>query len=140
MVIRWGSKGKVLLPREGDDEGEENEEEEGTVKLTPVHRLRQLEPSLFFKGQMTSLLASVTENELVSELRGGMVHMCSLPLSMNLSVSHSLLLSFVVVVLVCGGGSAGVYGEQDDPGEVDIYVEAKGYEHNRGSQRGEMQK
>jgi hypothetical protein len=34
-----------------------------------------LEPSLFFKGQTTSLLASVTEKELVSELRGGMVHM-----------------------------------------------------------------
>jgi hypothetical protein len=32
-----------------------------------------LEPSLFFKGQTTSLLASVTEKELVSELRGGMV-------------------------------------------------------------------
>jgi hypothetical protein len=34
-----------------------------------------LEPSLFFKGQTTSLLASVTEKELVNELRGGMVHM-----------------------------------------------------------------
>lgn len=43
--------------------------------LTPRHRLRQLELSLFFKGQTTSLLASVTEKELVSELRGGMVHM-----------------------------------------------------------------
>jgi hypothetical protein len=43
-------------------------------KLTPKHLLRQLEPSLFFKGQTTSLLASVTEKELVSELRGGMVH------------------------------------------------------------------
>lgn len=42
--------------------------------LTPRHRLRQLEPSLFFKGQTTSLLASVTEKELVSELLGGMVH------------------------------------------------------------------
>jgi hypothetical protein len=61
------------------DEGEQNEDK-WKGKLTPVHRLRQLEPSLFFKGQMTSLLASVTENELVSELRGGMVHMCSVPL------------------------------------------------------------
>lgn len=43
-------------------------------QLTPKQRLRQLEPSLFFKGQTTSLLASVTEKELVSELRGGMVH------------------------------------------------------------------
>lgn len=43
-------------------------------ELTPRHRLRQLEPSLFFKGHTTSLLASVTEKELVSELRGGMVH------------------------------------------------------------------
>jgi hypothetical protein len=83
-VIRWGSEGKVALlslPREGDNEGEENQDE-WKVQLTPVHRLRQLEPALFFKGQMTSLLASVTENELVSELRGGMVHMCSLSLSL----------------------------------------------------------
>lgn len=43
-------------------------------ELTPRHRLRQLEPSLFFKGHTTSLLASVTEKELVRELRGGMVH------------------------------------------------------------------
>lgn len=42
--------------------------------LTPRHLFRQLELSLFFNGQTTSLLASVTEKELVSELRGGMVY------------------------------------------------------------------
>jgi hypothetical protein len=34
-----------------------------------------LEPSLFFKGQTTSLLASVTEKELVKDARGGMICM-----------------------------------------------------------------
>jgi hypothetical protein len=43
--------------------------------LTPKHLFRQLEPSLFFKGQTTSLLASVTEKELVKDARGGMVCM-----------------------------------------------------------------
>lgn len=43
------------------------------ASLTPRHRLRQLEPSLLVKGHTTSLLASETENELVSEVRGGMV-------------------------------------------------------------------
>lgn len=47
----------------------------GTGKLTPKHLFRQLEPSLFFSGQTTSLLASVTENELVMDARGGMVCM-----------------------------------------------------------------
>jgi hypothetical protein len=46
-------------------------------KLTPKHLLRQLEPSLFVNGQTTSLLASDTEKELVSEVRGGMVCMCA---------------------------------------------------------------
>lgn len=41
--------------------------------LTPRHRLRQLEPSLLVSGQTTSLLASVTEKELVREGLGGMV-------------------------------------------------------------------
>lgn len=54
--------------------GETTETKRGKASLTPKHRLRQLEASLFFKGQTTSLLASVTEKELVSELRGGMVH------------------------------------------------------------------
>lgn len=44
-------------------------------RLTPRHRLRQLEPSLLVSGQTTSLLASDTEKELVSEVRGGMVCM-----------------------------------------------------------------
>jgi hypothetical protein len=43
-------------------------------KLTPKHRLRQLEPSLLVKGQTTSLLASETEKELVSDDRGGMIY------------------------------------------------------------------
>lgn len=45
-------------------------------KLTPKHRLRQLDPSLFVSGHTTSLLASDTEKELVKEVRGGMVCMC----------------------------------------------------------------
>lgn len=44
-------------------------------RLTPKHLFRQFEPSLFFKGQTTSLLASVTEKELVKDARGGMVCM-----------------------------------------------------------------
>jgi hypothetical protein len=103
-------------------------------QLTPVHRLRQLDPSLFFKGQMTSLLASVTENELVSELRGGMVHMCSsLPLSLcrslGLWLSHCGL-SFVLLNLSLCGGFGGI-GEQEDPGMY-IYVEDKGSEDHNG--------
>ncbi|GAT22481.1 hypothetical protein RIB2604_01505150 [Aspergillus luchuensis] len=39
------------------------------------HLFRQLEPSLFFNGHTTSLLTSVTEKELVSDARGGMVCM-----------------------------------------------------------------
>lgn len=54
-------------------------------KLTPKHLFRQLEPSLFVNGHTTSLLASDTEKELVSEVRGGMVCMCA---------------SYVVVVVV----------------------------------------
>lgn len=46
-------------------------------KLTPKHLLRQLEPSLLVNGHTTSLLASDTEKELVSEVRGGMVCMCA---------------------------------------------------------------
>ncbi|KAF3400928.1 hypothetical protein DPV78_004939 [Talaromyces pinophilus] len=46
-------------------------------KLTPKHLFRQLEPSLFVNGHTTSLLASDTEKELVSEVRGGMVCMCA---------------------------------------------------------------
>lgn len=42
-------------------------------KLTPRQRLRQLEPSLFLRGQTTSLVASETEKELVREVRGGML-------------------------------------------------------------------
>ena len=45
-------------------------EEEGH---TPRQRLRQLEPSLFWSGQTTSLLASETENEPVRDERGGMM-------------------------------------------------------------------
>lgn len=45
------------------------------VLLTPRHLFRQLEPSLFFNGHTTSLLTSVTEKELVSDARGGMVCM-----------------------------------------------------------------
>jgi len=40
--------------------------------LTPKQRFRQLEPSWFVRGQTTSLLASVSEKELVREERGGM--------------------------------------------------------------------
>ena len=40
--------------------------------LTPRQRFRQFVPSWLVKGQTTSLLASETENELVSEDRGGM--------------------------------------------------------------------
>jgi len=36
-----------------------------------MQRLRQPEPSWFFSGQTTSLLASVTEKELVRPDRGG---------------------------------------------------------------------
>lgn len=43
-----------------------------TKKLTPRHLLRQLEPSLFVRGQTTSLVASETEKELVRVGRGGM--------------------------------------------------------------------
>jgi hypothetical protein len=53
----------------GRGRGQERTEDR---KLTPRHLLRQLEPSLFFKGQTTSLLASETEKELVREARGGM--------------------------------------------------------------------
>ena len=42
--------------------------------LTPTHRLRQLELSLFFKGQTTSLVSLTTEKELVREDRGGMMN------------------------------------------------------------------
>lgn len=42
-------------------------------QLTPRHLFRQFDPSLFVNGQTTSLLASDTEKELVSEVRGGMV-------------------------------------------------------------------
>ena len=57
--VHWGEERKILTPRQ---------------------RLRQLEPSLLVRGQTTSLLASETENELVSEDRGGMVmimYLCS---------------------------------------------------------------
>ena len=40
--------------------------------LTPRHRFRQLDPSLFLNGQTTSLLASDAEKELVNEFLGGM--------------------------------------------------------------------
>jgi len=45
-------------------------EEEG---LTPVQRLRQAEPSWLRSGQTTTLFSSETENEPVSEERGGIV-------------------------------------------------------------------
>lgn len=41
--------------------------------LTPRQRLRQLEPSWLRNGQTTSLLASETEKEEVSDERGGIV-------------------------------------------------------------------
>lgn len=42
-------------------------------KLTPIHLLRQLEPSWFRRGQTTSLLESVIEKEDVKEDRGGIL-------------------------------------------------------------------
>lgn len=42
-------------------------------KLTPMQRLRQLEPSWFRSGQTTSLLASVIEKEEVKADRGGIL-------------------------------------------------------------------
>lgn len=45
----------------------------GRLRLTPRQRLRQLEPSWFSSGQTTSLLASVMENDEVSEDRGGIL-------------------------------------------------------------------
>lgn len=44
--------------------------------LTPRHRFRQLDPSLFLNGQTTSLLASDAEKELVNEFLGGMPGAC----------------------------------------------------------------
>lgn len=49
-------------------------------RLTPKHRLRQLDPSLLVNGQTTSLLASETEKELVNDDRGGMI--CTYPFSL----------------------------------------------------------
>lgn len=43
------------------------------VRLTPMHRLRQLEPSWFRRGQTTSLLESVMEKEDVKVERGGIL-------------------------------------------------------------------
>lgn len=47
--------------------------EQTKTQLTPMQRLRQLEPSWFRKGQTTSLLESVIENEDVKEDRGGIL-------------------------------------------------------------------
>jgi hypothetical protein len=41
------------------------------VVLTPRQRFRQAEPSWFFSGHTTSLVASETEKELVKEDLGG---------------------------------------------------------------------
>lgn len=46
--------------------------------LTPRHRFRQLDPSLFLNGQTTSLLASDAEKELVNEFLGGMPGACGI--------------------------------------------------------------
>lgn len=43
------------------------------LQLTPIQRLRQLEPSWFRRGQTTSLFESVIENEDVKEDRGGIL-------------------------------------------------------------------
>ena len=45
----------------------------GRWGLTPMQRLRQLEPSWFRRGQTTSLLASVIEKDEVKEDRGGIL-------------------------------------------------------------------
>lgn len=45
----------------------------GRGPLTPMHRLRQLEPSWLRSGQTTSLLASVMEKDEVREDLGGML-------------------------------------------------------------------
>ena len=46
---------------------------DGKEPLTPMHRLRQLEPSWLRSGQTTSLLASVMEKDEVREDLGGML-------------------------------------------------------------------
>ena len=43
-------------------------------QLTPMQRLRQLEPSWLRNGQTTSLLASVIENEEVRDVLGGILN------------------------------------------------------------------
>ena len=45
----------------------------GRCRLTPMQRLRQLEPSWFRSGQTTSLLASVIEKDEVKDDRGGIL-------------------------------------------------------------------
>ena len=45
---------------------------EQAIRRTPRHLLRQLEPSWFLSGQITSLLASAAGNEAVREDLGGM--------------------------------------------------------------------
>ena len=47
------------------------------VALTPRQRFRHDEPSWFFSGHTTSLVASETENELVREDRGGIPSCCA---------------------------------------------------------------
>jgi hypothetical protein len=67
--------GRGMMQRRGGEVGRgrgRGQKRTEDRKLTPRHLLRQLEPSLFFKGQTTSLLASETEKELVREARGGM--------------------------------------------------------------------
>lgn len=45
----------------------------GGQQLTPMQRLRQLEPSWLRSGQTTSLFASVIENEDVKDDLGGIL-------------------------------------------------------------------
>ena len=46
----------------------------GAGVLTPMHRLRQLEPSWFRRGHTTSLFESVIEKDEVREVLGGILN------------------------------------------------------------------
>lgn len=66
-----GGRGGSGQQEEWDAVGEEAARRE--TRLTPMHRLRQLEPSWLRSGQTTSsLLLSVMEKDEVREDRGGM--------------------------------------------------------------------